>query len=62
MVKKNDCSDKAAFATAKEARAAATASAWRYGRDKNTRLVPYRCTKCDLYHLKTEYAQDEDAV
>jgi hypothetical protein len=41
------CANKIAFDTQKEAQAAATLVAHRYG----SRLKPYRCTHCDLWHL-----------
>lgn len=45
------CNDKLGFDTKKSAKAAATATRWRYG----TILKTYKCHHCDLWHLSTHF-------
>jgi hypothetical protein len=45
------CQQKLAFAARKDAQAAATVAAYRYG----TMLKPYLCSYCGLWHLATDY-------
>lgn len=44
------CKDKIAFATEKEARAAATLAKWRY-ETAQAGFKTYRCAQCRLLHL-----------
>jgi hypothetical protein len=45
------CEQKLAFATRKEAQTTATVAAYRYG----SKVKPYHCAHCDLWHLSTDY-------
>ncbi len=50
------CSDKLAFETIKEAVTAATVAEHQRG----TKLKPYKCTKCELWHLTSRYKNEDD--
>lgn len=41
------CADKLAFETRKEAEGASVTAQWQYG----TKLKPYKCQHCGLWHL-----------
>lgn len=45
------CEGKLAFDTSKQAQAEATSSAWRHG----TKLKIYKCKRCSLWHLASQY-------
>lgn len=45
------CVDKLALNSKTDADAAATVAAYQHG----TKLVPYKCQHCDLWHLKSVY-------
>ncbi|MGH7241483.1 MAG: hypothetical protein ACREGB_04260 [Candidatus Saccharimonadales bacterium] len=45
------CAEKLGFDTQKQAQAAATVAAYQHG----TKLKPYICTHCQLWHLASDY-------
>ncbi len=45
------CVDKMAFDTKKEAEGSAVAVSWQHG----TKLKPYKCQHCNLWHLASTY-------
>jgi hypothetical protein len=46
------CADKLVFGTKQEAQAAATVAEYRYA----TKLKPYTCRYCSLWHLASNYS------
>lgn len=46
------CADKLAFDTKEQAEAAATVAEYQHG----TKLKPYVCNHCGLWHLSTDYS------
>ncbi len=46
------CNDKMAFDTKKEASTAALTAKWQHG----TKLKPYKCTHCGLWHLASDFS------
>ena len=45
------CADKLVFETRQEALGASVTAKWQYG----TKLKPYKCQYCDLWHLASHY-------
>lgn len=45
------CDDKLAFDTQKQAQTAATVAQYQHG----SKLKPYHCRECGLWHLTTDY-------
>ncbi len=54
------CKEKLSFENIEEAQGAAVTADWRYGKTKDAKLKPYLCPKCGLFHLSTEYADNDD--
>ena len=50
----SNCDDKLAFDSKKQAIAEATATKWRHG----TKLKPYECKQCRLWHMASDYASN----
>jgi hypothetical protein len=51
--------EKIAFASKKEAEAAAVVSKHQYGSPKGRGLKAYRCRQCDLWHLASDYESED---
>ncbi len=52
----SECSKKISFDTEKQAKNAATVAKHQHG----SRLKVYKCTKCQLWHLSTDYGDQDD--
>ena len=51
------CGDKMSFDTKTQAEAAALVADHQYG----TKLAVYRCKYCDLWHVTSNYGDEDDA-
>lgn len=54
-ITRSECDDKASYKSEEEAQAAAVVAAWQHGTDGTSKLKPYKCNHCGLYHLATDY-------